>query len=46
MDIILVQVKTPAESKYSNDVYKVLEKVPADKLFPTAEQSGCTQLQQ
>lgn len=46
MDIMLVQVKTPAESKYSNDVYKILDKVPAEKLFPTAEQSGCTQLQQ
>ena len=46
MDIMLVQVKTPAESKYPNDVYKILDKVSADKLFPTAEQSGCTQLQQ
>ena len=46
MDIMLVQVKTPAESKYSNDVYKILDIVPAGTLFPTAEQSGCTQLQQ
>ena len=46
MDIMLVQVKTPAESKYPNDVYRILDKVPSDKLFPTAEQSGCTQLQQ
>ncbi len=46
MDLMLVQVKTPAESKFANDVYKILDIVPADKLFPTAEQSGCTQLQQ
>ena len=46
MDLMLVQVKAPAESKYPNDVYKILETVPSDKLFPTAEQSGCPQLQQ
>ncbi len=45
MDLMLVQVKTPAESKFANDVYKILDIVPSDKLFPTAEQSGCTQLQ-
>lgn len=45
MDIMLVQVKTPAESKYPNDVYKVLDTVPGGKLYPTAEQSGCTNLQ-
>ena len=46
MDLMLVQVKAPAESTSPNDVYKVLETVAADKLFPTAEQSGCLQLQQ
>lgn len=46
MDVMLVQVKTPAESKNPNDVYKILDKVPADKLFPTADQSGCPLLQQ
>ena len=45
MDLMLVQVKTPAESKYPNDVYKILEKVPSERLFPTAAQSGCAQLQ-
>ncbi len=45
MDIMLVQVKTPAESKSPNDVYKVLDLAPSAQLFPTAEQSGCTQLQ-
>lgn len=46
MDLMLVQVKTPAESKYPNDLYKVLDTVPSADLFPTAEQSGCTELQQ
>jgi branched-chain amino acid transport system substrate-binding protein len=45
-DVMLVQVKTPAESKGPGDVYKVLDKVPGDTLFPTAEQSGCLLLQQ
>ena len=45
MDILLVQVKTPAESKYPNDLYKVLDTVPSAALFPTAEQSGCAALQ-
>ena len=45
LDVMLVQVKTPAESKGGNDVYKIVDKVPGEQLFPTAEQSGCTQLQ-
>ena len=45
MDVMIVQVKTPAESKYPNDLYKILDTVPSGKLFPTAEESGCTQLQ-
>ena len=45
MDLMLVQVKTPGESKSANDVYKVLDKVPSEQLFPTAAQSGCTDLQ-
>ena len=45
LDLMLVQVKTPAESKGPADVYKILDRVPGDQLFPTAEQSGCTQLQ-
>ena len=44
VDIMLVQVKTPAESKSVNDIYKIVDKVPGAQLFPTAEQSGCTQL--
>ena len=45
MDLMLVQVKTPAESKNPNDIYKILDTVPGEQLFPTAEQSGCTNLQ-
>ena len=45
MDLMLVQVKTPAESKGPTDLYKVLDMVPARNLFPTAEQSGCAELQ-
>ncbi len=45
LDVMLVQVKTPAESKSANDLYKILDTIPGDQLFPTAEQSGCTQLQ-
>ena len=45
MDLLLVQAKAPAESKAPNDVYKVLQTVPSADLFPTAEQSGCTELQ-
>lgn len=45
LDVMLVQVKTPAESKGGNDVYKVVDTISGELLFPTAEQSGCTQLQ-
>ena len=45
MDLMLVQVKTPAESKAPNDVYKIVDRVASAELFPTAAQSGCTQLQ-
>ena len=45
LDLMLVQVKTPAESAGANDVYKILDRVPGGQLFPTAEESGCTQLQ-
>ena len=45
VDLMLVQVKAPAESRNPNDIYKIIDTVPSDKLFPTAEQSGCPQLQ-
>ena len=44
MDLMLVQVKKPTESRNPNDIYKILDTVPGEQLFPTAEQSGCTQL--
>ena len=46
MDLMLVQVKKPAESRNPNDIYKILDTVPGEQIFPTAEQSGCTQLVQ
>ena len=33
-DLILVQVKTPEESKYPWDYYKILATIPGDKAFP------------
>lgn len=40
-DLYLAQVKSPQESKSPADLYKIVEKVPGDKLFVPAEQSGC-----
>ena len=40
-DMYLVQVKTPAESKYPWDYYKVLKTIPAAQAFPTIEQQKC-----
>jgi branched-chain amino acid transport system substrate-binding protein len=40
-DMFLVQVKTPAESKYPWDYYKVLKDIPADQAFPSVEQQKC-----
>jgi branched-chain amino acid transport system substrate-binding protein len=37
----LFQVKTPAESKYPWDYYKVVKKIPADQAFPTVEMQKC-----
>lgn len=44
MDLLLIQVKTPAESKFPNDLYNVLSTVPGGQAYPTAEQSGCNPL--
>jgi len=41
MDLYLVEVKTPKESKGPSDVYHVREKIPADKVFTPADKSGC-----
>lgn len=40
-DMYLFQVKTPAESKYPWDYYKVLGSVPADKAFIPLSESSC-----
>ncbi|MBJ6123813.1 ABC transporter substrate-binding protein [Microvirga splendida] len=40
-DMLLVEVKTPAESKGPNDLYKIVAKIPAEGLFRTAKESGC-----
>ena len=41
MDMHLVEVKTPAESKGPADLYKVLDTIPGDTLFTPAEKSSC-----
>ncbi|MDQ8002363.1 MAG: ABC transporter substrate-binding protein [Pseudomonadota bacterium] len=40
-DMLLVQVKTPAESKSTWDLYKVLQTVPGDKAFAPLAESKC-----
>ncbi len=41
-DMYLFQVKTPEESKYDWDFYKLLETVPADKAFRSQADGGCS----
>ena len=41
MDMFLVEVKTPKESKGPVDLYKILETLPGDKMFTPADKSGC-----
>ena len=40
-DMYLVQVKTPAESKYPWDYYKVLRTIPGDQAFRPLKEGGC-----
>ena len=40
-DMYLMQVKTPAESKYPWDYYKVIQKIPGEQAFTTKEESKC-----
>ena len=40
-DMYLVQVKSPEESKYPWDYYKIVRKIPASEAFPTVEQQKC-----
>jgi branched-chain amino acid transport system substrate-binding protein len=40
-DMYLIEVKSPSESKGPWDYYKVLATIPADKIFPSLEESAC-----
>ena len=40
-DMYLVQVKTPAESKYPWDYYKIVQTIPGDQAFATKAESKC-----
>ncbi|SAH97216.1 ABC transportersubstrate-binding component [Bordetella ansorpii] len=41
MDMYLVEVKKPAESKYANDFYRILSTVPGEKVFVSLAESEC-----
>ena len=41
-DMYLMQVKTPAESKYPWDYYKVIQTIPGDQAFTTKAESKCS----
>jgi branched-chain amino acid transport system substrate-binding protein len=40
-DMFLMQVKTPAESKYPWDYYKVVQTIPGDQAFTTKADTKC-----
>jgi branched-chain amino acid transport system substrate-binding protein len=40
-EMYLMQVKTPAESKYPWDYYKVVQAIPGDQAFTTKAESKC-----
>jgi len=40
-DVMLIQAKSPAESKGEWDVFKVIRTLPGDEAFQKAELSGC-----
>ena len=40
-DMYLYQVKSPAESKYANDDYKLLETIPGDQAFRPLAEDKC-----
>ncbi len=40
-DMLLVQVKTPAESKQAWDLYKIQQTIPGDQAFQPLAQSRC-----
>jgi len=41
MDLYLVEVKKPAESKYPGDFYRILSTVPGDQVFVSLADSEC-----
>ena len=40
-DVYVFQVKSPEESKYPWDYYKLVSTLPGKQAFLTLEQSGC-----
>ena len=40
-DMFLVQVKSPQESKYPWDYYKIVKRIPAAEAFPSVEAQAC-----
>jgi branched-chain amino acid transport system substrate-binding protein len=40
-DMYLVQVKSPEESKYAWDYYKILRTIPGDEVFRPLDKGGC-----
>ena len=40
-DMTLMQVKSPSESKYAWDYYKVVQVIPGDQAYMTKEESKC-----
>lgn len=44
MDMLLVEVKKPSESKNPADLYRIVDTIAAEKLFTPAERSGCKHL--
>jgi branched-chain amino acid transport system substrate-binding protein len=40
-EMYLMQVKTPGESKYPWDYYKVVQAIPGDQAFTTKAESKC-----
>lgn len=41
-DMYLMQVKTPAESKYPWDYYKIMQTIPGDQAFMTKAETKCS----
>ena len=41
MDLYLVEVKKPAESRHPNDYYRILSTVPGEKVFVSLADSEC-----